>query len=100
MDSDKWYVGLTDGARAGLSKLPKDEAKKAQDAMEQMELHPYVSATKLKYTKGNVIWRRKKGRLRVIFQVNKVKHEVRILALDLRGDETYDKLDADPGFAD
>ncbi len=101
MDSDKWEVELTHDADLGLGKLPKDEAKKAVSALRQMEEHPYVSAAKLKYTGSLVIWRRKKGRLRIIFQVNKESKTIRVLALDLRDDETYENVDsANPEFTD
>ncbi len=101
MGSDEWAVELTQDAEQGLRNLPKEQANKAVTALEQMETQPYAAAAKLKYTGNTIIWRRKKGRLRIIFQVNKSKRKVKILALDLRTDETYSSLDsADSDFND
>jgi len=106
MGSDKieWKVGLTDDANSELAELPTEEAKKVLQVVEEMEnsSSPYNGASKLKYTKPYVVWRRRKGRLRILFQVSKAKAQIKILRIDLRNDDTYTDVlgDADESFAD
>jgi len=92
MATPKYTVEMTDAAKAEFAKLPKQEQKKVAANLKRMEESPTAGAAVLKNTNG-LLWRKKLGDSRVIFGLTVESHYVRVVAIRLRKDDTYDDLE-------
>lgn len=89
--ADEYEVVFSDIADACLADLSKPDRKKVLDLGTRMQQHPFAGAARLKYMGTAEVWRKKVGRVRVLYTADKVKLLVVIRLVDLRDDDTYDR---------
>lgn len=92
MATPKYVVDLTEAATKEFAKLPKQEQKKVASNLKRMEDSPTAGAAILKNTNG-LLWRKKLGDSRIIFGVTVETQYVRVVAIRMRKDDTYDDLE-------
>ncbi|MBI2450856.1 MAG: type II toxin-antitoxin system RelE/ParE family toxin [Parcubacteria group bacterium] len=83
-----WHIIITDSAKKNFRRLPKNDSKLIEKAIDQMELNPYLGDI-VKLGGEENSWRRRVGSYRIIFEILFEKNIIYIYQIKRRVSKTY-----------
>ena len=85
-----WQIYVTDRAGKQLKKLPKNDAERIRNAIDEMELNPFSGDIE-KLSGYDDVWRRRVGSYRLLYEIHIAKRIIYIKDGRLAKDEMNKK---------
>lgn len=83
-----WVLIIDGGARKRLKRIPKDDAKRILEVIEELAVNPYASDIQ-KMGGENDSWRRRVGAYRIKYEVRVKEKTIYVFDVERRTSSTY-----------
>ncbi|MBT9168439.1 MAG: hypothetical protein DDT19_01784 [Syntrophomonadaceae bacterium] len=83
-----WHIIIADSAKKNFRRLPKNDSKLVENAIDQMESNPFGGDI-IKLSGEENVWRRRVGNYRIIFEILSEKNIIYIYQIQRRASKTY-----------